>query len=172
MIWNTLKTKLNSGNIIRYHTCPHIGNGQNVAEHTWKAMAIMVSLYEPIDYGKALLYLLFHDVAEIEFGDLPATTKWDYPRLAKNLNTLERTFEEKLGLPVYYDDLTEKEHRISKICDLLELIIHSKKQINIGNCYAKATYNKGISKIKELYSTYPEYTPVKKLLEEIQNEQT
>jgi 5'-deoxynucleotidase YfbR-like HD superfamily hydrolase len=66
--------RLRSGQTMRYHTTPHIGQGQTVAEHSWRAAVLMHTIWPDVSRD-AILYMMYHDAAEQELGDLPAPTK-------------------------------------------------------------------------------------------------
>ena len=87
-ILDILRKRLQGGHVVRYHTIPEVGANQNVAAHTWRAMVILDTLWPdtPLEVFQELLY---HDIAEFQLGDLPATTKWKYKELTKLYNEAE-----------------------------------------------------------------------------------
>ena len=97
---NKLNKRLLGGYVSRYHTRPEVADGQNVADHTWGALAILTTLWEDASRD-AMLYLLYHDVVESELGDLPAPTKWNYKNLDKAYSEAEAQQEKDLELLLF-----------------------------------------------------------------------
>tara|TARA_R110000751_G_scaffold220032_2_gene322689 strand:+ start:3569 stop:4105 length:537 start_codon:yes stop_codon:yes gene_type:complete len=160
-----LHKRLQGGHVSRYHTRPEVGNNQNVASHSWRALVILTTLWPDIS-REAVLWLIYHDVAEAELGDLPATTKWNYPEIAKLYKKAEEKYEERLELPLNRK-LTKEEQRKVKICDMLELVFHCKRQTQMGNTLALPIYLRGIDFLKDNFEKFPEYEVVQSVLNEL-----
>jgi hypothetical protein len=123
--------RLRSGQTLRYHTTPHIGNGQTVAEHAWRATVLLHTLWPEYATQNAILFMLYHDSAEQELGDLPAPTKWKNERLHEEYDHLERHhMSHKLEINF---DLTANETQCCKMADMLELVDHTAHRIMRGD---------------------------------------
>lgn len=115
------------GMVKRYHTVPTIGQ-QTVAEHSFFLCLILTQIYTPS--AELLRAALYHDLPEMETGDVPATTKWRYPKLAEELEIAEMEFIRRNKLEV---NLTDEEWRALKWADMLELVMYCVDQIKLGN---------------------------------------
>ena len=164
---NKLNKRLLGGYVSRYHTRPEVADGQNVAAHTWGALAILTTLWEDASRA-ARLYLLYHDVAESELGDLPAPTKWNHKNLNKAYSEAEAQQEQELELPVTQTQLTEQDQHRVKMSDMLELILHCNRQMNMGNRLAMPIYQRGKQFLQDRYGHKKDFKPVRKLLDELQ----
>ena len=74
MMIGKLRKRLQGGHVLRYHTRPEVSHGQTVADHTCRVLTIATTLWPDVS-KEAMLYILYHDVAEGELGDLPANTQ-------------------------------------------------------------------------------------------------
>lgn len=169
----TLRQVLQGGHVTRYHTRPEVSDNQTVADHTWRALIILITLWPSVK-KEALLSLLLHDVAEAELGDVPATAKWAYKDLAKEYTRAEADYTKKmainfpaLDLEEHNRSLTPEEKRCIKMADMLELVLHCKRQMQRGNTLAEEIYERGIDYLQENFSSYPEYSPVKEILADL-----
>lgn len=118
-----------SGAVRRYHTHPHVIGHQSVAEHTFRAMALMIGLW-PRYTANALTALLCHDGAEAEVGDVPSPAKRAFPELHKHLTAAEDAVLERLELNF---TLTDEERLWVKMCDYLEGAHFCLDQCRMGN---------------------------------------
>ena len=128
-----LNMLLQAGAIKRYHTHPIIGE-QTVASHTCRVMDVLVYLTDGMMSRDVLLAVLHHDRHEIETGDIPAVTKWAHPELATWLDELELGWLEEFGLDT---PLSEKDKKLLKQADMLELCLFARDQYLLGNRHAK-----------------------------------
>ena len=161
-----LHQRLQGGHVVRYHTRPDVGKGQTNASHSWRAMVILTTLWPDID-KKALIWLLYHDVAEAELGDLPATAKWKYENLAFAYKECETEWEKKLELPYSFEDLSKQDQEKVKMADMLELILHCKRQMQLGNTLAEPVYLKGREYLFSQFSNLKDFEVVKSVLAEV-----
>lgn len=123
--------RLRSGQTLRYHTVPHVGNGQTVAEHAWRATVLLHTLWPQYATRDAVLYMLYHDSAEQELGDIPAPTKWKNERLHEEYDNLER---EHLHIHLELDfSLSVDQLNCCKMADMLELVEHTASRIIRGD---------------------------------------
>ena len=125
--------RLRSGQTMRYHTTPHIGQGQTVAEHSWRACVLMHTLWPQHVTKAAIVWMMYHDSAEQELGDMPAPAKWNFPVLADCYYQHEQLIEQELEIHEYYDALTEDEKTIVQMADMLECLDHVAHRIMRGD---------------------------------------
>lgn len=92
---NPLQLKLRGGGVRRYHAEGRWID-QNVAEHTWRALVILLHLW-PASDAQTILNLITHDISEGYTGDIPAPVKRD-PDTRSAVTFLESEFEVHLGL--------------------------------------------------------------------------
>lgn len=159
-----LENRLLGGQVTRYHTRPEVGENQSVAEHTWRALVILNTLW-PETSKQAMLYLLYHDVTEAELGDLPATTKWKYQFLAEEYRRAESECTKTLEITY---EITEREKSICKMADMLELVLHCYGKMQKGNTLARPIFENGIHFLRNNFSDNPSFPPVEKVLTELE----
>jgi len=163
VILNDLWKKLQAGHVVRFHTRPEVGQNQTVASHTWRALVILTTLW-PDTSQDAMLHLLYHDVAEAELGDLPATTNWNYTNLPEEFKKAEDKYISGLEL-LLTEHLTPIEQGRVKMADMLELVLHCMRQIQQGNNLARDIYFRGRSYLLTTFKENPEFGPVNEILE-------
>lgn len=164
--YELLQKRLRGGDVLRYHTRPEVADNQDVAAHTWRALVLLTTLW-PECSKESILFVLYHDVAELEVGDIPATTKWKNSNFAKALSIIEKDYEELLDLPIKYTDLTKQDQHKVKIVDILELVFHCKKQMDKGNTLAKDVFNRGVDFLYSNFNYHPEYVLIELILEKM-----
>jgi 5'-deoxynucleotidase YfbR-like HD superfamily hydrolase len=161
-----LHQRLQGGHVVRYHTRPDVGNTQTNATHSWRAMVILTTLWPDIR-KKAVVWLLYHDVAEAELGDLPATVKWKYEDIATAYKKREREYEKKLQLPYAFEELSQEEQNKVRMADMLELVFHCKRQMQLGNTLAEPIYLKGREYLFSKFKEDPNFEVVESILVEV-----
>ena len=149
-----LRERLKGGHVKRYHTRPEVSDGQDVASHSWRTVVILTTLW-PDTSRECVLWTLYHDVTEAELGDLPATTKWKYKDIATAFSFAEKAYEKVLELPINFEELTLEEQNRAKIADILELILHCKRQMQLGNSLAEIIHKRGIDHLEMLSKSSP-----------------
>jgi len=142
--------------IKRFHTVPTVGDSQTVGAHSWGVATLLNELWPHSTKG-LLLATLYHDVAEILIGDIPATTKWAYPEFAEAVARVEAEAEKKLGLAII---LNPEEKKRLKICDMLELVIFASEQIKLGNHYFEVVFENGVKYLWDRYRQEEEYKKI------------
>tara|TARA_R100000995_G_scaffold59375_1_gene29951 strand:- start:1296 stop:1871 length:576 start_codon:yes stop_codon:yes gene_type:complete len=157
-----LHDRLKGGHVARYHTRPELSDGQNVAAHTWRAMVILQTLWPDVSKN-CLLHLLYHDVAEAEMGDVPATTKWNYPEINELMVHAEKNYEALIGVGEIVHQVTEEDKKKCDIADKLELVLHCYRLLKQGNLMGQDVLWNGLNYIESNYSKDPFYKPVGKL---------
>lgn len=123
-----------AGQVTRYHTVPSIKT-QTLAAHQWGVAMIVCRICPPESPELKLRLVeaaLTHDLHEIETGDIPYTYKQGNDDLLDVLERQERHFNQLYGLPGA-SKFTHKEEQILKWADMLELVLWSQEEINLGN---------------------------------------
>ena len=162
--------RLRSGQTLRYHTTPHVGAGQTVAEHAWRATVLLHTLWPTYAGPNAILYMLYHDSAEQELGDLPAPTKWANPVLREEYEHIERNhMVEKLEVGF---ELTPDEQAICKMADMLELVDHTAHRIMRGDhsYEARNIYWNGRSHLFSAFNRHPLFTEANNFLNHLHDQ--
>lgn len=129
----------------RYHTVMTHGN-QTVAEHSFYVCLLLTELVEKPSVA-LLKAALYHDLPEIETGDVPATTKWKYPKLNEELKSAENDFIVRHGLSVM---LPDSDWLALKYADMGELVMYSIDQITMGNRNMVDIGRRGLDYLKDL----------------------
>ena len=158
-----LHARLKGGHVVRYHTKPELGDGQNVAAHTWRAVVILQTLY-PEASKNCILHLLYHDVAEAEVGDVPATTKWGYPEINKLMVKAEKAYELSIGVGEMVHPITEEDKKMCDIVDKLELVLHCYRLMLQGNCMAEEVFLRGIDYLNKKYKKELIFEPASEII--------
>ena len=126
-----LDEALESGRVMRYHAAP-IDKKQSVAEHTWGVMVILHKLCNPSP--ELLTHALFHDVAELHTGDVPAPVKKSSQLVKDTFDALETRALHTMGITLPH--LTDGEKRYLKIADCLEGMMYCESRIKAGDLNA------------------------------------
>ena len=84
-----------AGDVTRFHTLRTIRQ-QSVAHHSWGVATLLLHVW-PEAPASVLRAALWHDVAEIETGDMPAPIKWANPELKKELGDVRDAFKALIG---------------------------------------------------------------------------
>lgn len=123
---------LGAGHLRRCHTIPSDVT-QTVGHHSWGVAVILQHIF-PECSKAALLWALYHDVAETRTGDVPATAKWNNPGLASELSAEEDRINALLGID---QDLDEAEAMAVKLADILDLLAFAQHRVFMGDMYFK-----------------------------------
>jgi 5'-deoxynucleotidase YfbR-like HD superfamily hydrolase len=159
-----LRSRLKGGHVVRYHTRPELADGQNVAAHTWRVMVVIHTLWPEQSTKNLLLHALYHDVAEAEVGDMPATTKWKYSELNNLMRRVESEYESKLGVAI---PVSPDEQKIADIADKLELVLHCYRLMQRGNGLAEDVFHRGCDYLKDKYKGHPVFQPAEEVINEL-----
>lgn len=117
-----------SGQVQRFHTCPHIGDA-SVAAHCFNAVSMLYVL-NPSPSHDLVRALLWHDSAERWVGDIPGSIKWRCPEVKRALDKCEEDYKQRVGISF---GLTEDERLWLKEMDVLDLFLYALDQLNMGN---------------------------------------
>ncbi len=147
----TIELIRKGGGVARYHT-EHINGVDSVASHSW-GVAILISVLNPSPSADLIQAALMHDVAEGVVGDVPWPAKKRWPMLNEQLKAAEKEVLIGLGVSRYENNLRPSDMNWLKICDMLDLVLFCREQINTGNESIREVYNRGIQalwKMKDL----------------------
>ena len=125
----------------RFHTLDLIVP-ETVGHHSCN-VALLVTIIADEFSGELMRAALNHDLAEQHTGDVPATAKWQSPRLAKTLKRLEQ-----FHFP-YPEELTAYETRVLKQADMLDLCFKALEEVQMGNAPLETVLLRGITWLKE-----------------------
>lgn len=128
------------GNVKRFHTVT-MHREHLVASHSWGVAAVLLDI-DPSASRDVLVAALYHDVAESVTGDVPATTKWRYPKLSEILNEAEKEIEKELGIHVV---LEQYERDRLKFADMVDLILSCLEEYSLGNREALVIAHRGVT---------------------------
>jgi 5'-deoxynucleotidase YfbR-like HD superfamily hydrolase len=113
--------------------------------------------------------MLYHDVAEFETGDMPATTKWKYDKLAELMNKVEADYEDQLGIGKNMIEVSKQERALCDIADKVELVLHCHRLLQEGNTRAEDVFIKGYNYLRSKYKDNEDFKIVIPILEELTN---
>lgn len=121
-----LAIKLMAGSVRRYHTKGRQYD-QNVAEHTWRGLIIMLHLWPDVD-RTLITAFLYHDVSEVMYGDIPAPAKRFFSVIQREQEADEEAaFLMKLDIFPFV--AIPLDYARCKCVDYLELAITSSGQV-------------------------------------------
>ena len=156
-------------NVKRFHTT-HRTQEETVGHHSANVCAIMLRL-EPSCSRALILAALFHDVAEVYTGDVPAPFKWDNPHIAEGLKQgeLEYFRQHNIPAPTEWDELHDEDLALLKLADMLDLMLSSLEEVARGNRYAEDLYMNGCKYLAgmPIYKRYEE--KINTMLAEVAN---
>lgn len=129
MIREQVKLARMAGRVARFHTRPLLRT-ENVAEHTFNVMNLMLIITDGVVSPKALQHALMHDMGEYKVGDVPGPTKRTLAT-GKFLAAEDEAISAIFGEPP--PALTEWEHLIFKMADNLDGLLKCCEEIRLGN---------------------------------------
>jgi 5'-deoxynucleotidase YfbR-like HD superfamily hydrolase len=141
-----IKEIRNGFQVRRYHTCRRLQT-ETVGHHSANIQAIIIKV-DPAASRELLIAALFHDVAEYYTGDVPYPYKRDNPGVKKELDADEGIWMRKHSIP--QPMITPKEAALLKFADMMELVLTSIEELNMGNQYAKAEIDAGEDYIRNM----------------------
>lgn len=125
-----------AGGVKRYHTWPVLTE-QTVAEHTFHILRIYWQIWGPESMTpEAVTQILWHDLGEIETGDVPFQMKRRYPALGETLREAEKLKVQDLA---DYNIPQPDEQTLLrvKMCDLIEMHEYGLHELALGNQFAQ-----------------------------------
>jgi hypothetical protein len=122
-----------AGGVERYHTWPMI-HKQRVDAHSWQVMRLYRELF---GWARPAVweFMLLHDVAEIQVGDVPSYIKFNDEPLKAALGRAEIEAMDRAGVKL--PELTELEFAQFKLCDILDRWEYALVEFTMGNRHAE-----------------------------------
>lgn len=122
---NQLLLALGGGNVRRYHAAGAAARDldQNNAEHTWRALVILLYLW-PDARREVILAMVYHDTPEFLTGDINAVFKRTNGVVGLEFSKLETAFLVLMGCYEHIPSLTEIERSQLLVSDCLEAYFH------------------------------------------------
>ena len=142
----------------RFHTLDLIVP-ETVGHHSCNVALMLTVLTNEVS-GELLAAALYHDLAEQYTGDVPATAKWESPRLARALKRLEQ-----YHFPAPHT-LSKYETKLLKQADMLDLCFKVLEEVQMGNLPMGAVLERGLTWLRENEPT----KVVIELIKEIEHE--
>jgi len=128
----------------RFHTVP--GECETVGHHS-AGVALLIATLNPLASTALLKAALTHDLHEWITGDVPAQVKWANPELADCWDKLEQSVQDEWTLNNI--PLTQSEVLWLKWCDTLDLMLHARDQMRLGNSYYRIVYERGAQRFEK-----------------------
>lgn len=158
-----------AGAVRRFHTVADYSGGglQSVAEHSWGVALIFAELYREVVGGgtvpaDVLMHCLTHDVGESVTGDIPATTKWRFDKLADAVEDAERIALEDMGV-LFQRRITTLEESVFKWADGLECYAYAQRRALAGS----PEYRKVAQRLLIAFEGFPALPAALKMLAEL-----
>lgn len=115
----------------RYHTVGHVAQQETVGHHTCNVLAILFHLFDDRPPLYLVRHALHHDAPEAATGDIPATTKWRFPAIAKAVEDAEAVVAIDTGLETM--ELEPLHRDLLKYADMMDLCFKSVEELAFGN---------------------------------------
>lgn len=103
---------------------------QTNAAHSWGVAAIVDYIHPAADKG-LILEALYHDVAEGEFGDMPAPGKKALGGVRQALHAAEHA--KRVNLGIWMDGLGPEDRMLVKAADIFDLMFYCLEERELGN---------------------------------------
>lgn len=145
-----------SGHTRRWHTFPHLGDSQTVAEHSGQAVSLLLLLH-PSPSVSLIKALMWHDTAERIAGDVPAPIRRMNPDFAEHYELVEAKIHDEHHPSVAraMASLTIEELTWLKAIDVLELVMHCHDMWMLGNRHALIVRDRGVGYLENERKTPP-----------------
>lgn len=131
-----------AGQVLRYHTWPHIRK-QTVAEHSWQVARIIMSIADHKMISILVPYSILHDCGEVTTGDIPFPLKKDNPDLKDIMDRLENhavsclVAEWNVHGAFGLHQLTIGEKLVFKLAEFIEMWEWGLEEQMLGNRFAE-----------------------------------
>lgn len=135
-----------AGLVERYHVWP-LHRKQTVAEHSWQVACIYEELFGPPP-AHVERYIRYHDIAEVQTGDVPYPVKALAPEVKEAYDRLEAIALGDMGITL--PDLTPEEKARVKVADWLDLTEMGMEDRERGNKLATPIIRHTESSIRNL----------------------
>lgn len=120
-----------AGVVQRFHTV-RLLHPENVAEHSFNVVNIVVALTQGTASQSLLLAALAHDMGEVVIGDYPANIKKQLPtEVRRHVDEMEMLALHSIHpyLPV----LPAEEHYVLELADRLDGLLKCRDELRMGN---------------------------------------
>jgi len=141
-----------AGQVIRYHTWPHLRQ-QSVGEHSWQVARIIMSISTERYWAKLLPHAITHDIGEIGTGDVPYPVKKNNPELSAMFHALEQeTMNEIENKWQLYTGtaLTDQERWVFKLAEFIEMWEWGLEETLRGNKFAEKVVERCIAVVVQM----------------------
>lgn len=132
------------GDVKRFHTVT-MQREHLVSSHSFNVALIVLEIF-PNASAAVIKAALYHDLEEAVVGDMPATTKWNYPDLADALKIVEGQVTASMGLAL---SLTDWEKELLKTADLSDLVLSCFEEYRLGNKGAWEIVQRGLNWLED-----------------------
>jgi 5'-deoxynucleotidase YfbR-like HD superfamily hydrolase len=120
----------------------------SVAEHSWNVANLAAALFEKELTTNLLLACLWHDIPERWCGDIPSPAKyWLNPTLGQEAKKSEKMVAGVLNIAEPFV-LQGRAKAILAYCDLLELVLWCKEELDLGNSHVGATFDHALAELR------------------------
>lgn len=131
-----------AANIRRFNTAYMIST-DTVGQHSWGVCVLCdIICGEHGATSQLLRAAMYHDMAEIDTGDVPATAKWADKKFAAAIEDRENVVAKHFARFNIWPELTEQEQLILKWADSMDGMLFCLKEHHLGNRYAGSIFNK------------------------------
>lgn len=130
----------------RCHVVRTIGE-HTIAEHSYHVAMLCWKLCDMEPSANLLKAALFHDLAEVVTGDIPATMKWSSPEMRDLIDGEEYKFNRINKLEI---SLSQQEELVLKWADGLELAWFCVDQLMLGNRRVDTMYHNIVGALDKL----------------------
>lgn len=124
------------GSVDRYSSWPTSASQTN-ADHTWNVIRIYIQIFGELNHEE-LVAIMYHDVGEVQSGDIPFPTKMLNPALKVAHDTVDDMAYVAITDGEKYSEIFFNWK--SKICDLMEMCEFGLVDLARGNMYGRRIY--------------------------------
>lgn len=145
---------LGAGAVKRMHTRTIHGE-YTVAQHCYNVVTLLLTLH-PDPPLHLIKMALWHDSAELELGDLPATAKWNHTELSNAYHATEdKVMREHFGLGADMNEMSGQDQQWLKALDMIEFWLWAKEQHWHGSARALVLVNRARDHLSEHWHEIP-----------------
>lgn len=141
-----------AGEVIRYHTWPHIRQ-QSVGEHSWQVCRILLAI-APEHCGVLLPHAVVHDIGEIGTGDVPYPVKANNAELGRMFDELEHATADEICamwmLPTPIREWDKTLRWTFKLAEFIEMWEWGLEELYRGNEFARKVADRCIAVVDRM----------------------
>lgn len=136
------------GNVRRLHTV-EVQKQNTVAAHS-HGVAVMCDILCNHSPSRELLqYAMYHDMAEQETGDVPATAKWKHGMMKEACDVAEEQFNMTWGFPTK-STLMRDDQLVFLWADMLDFMFYCLEERMLGNMNVTSYFENGLRYLRKL----------------------